>query len=260
MSILGAIAGDIIGSVYEWNNIKIKQFPLFSPLCTFTDDSVLTCALADSLMANVPYCVNLKHFYRLYPDRGYGGHFHAWAQSEDSQPYNSWGNGAPMRVSPVAYWYDRTEDVRTAARASAEVTHNHPEGVRGAVAIAECIFAARQGLDKNAIVRQFHANHGYEVGTLDEIRPMYEFDVSSQGTVGQAVQAFAESTDYEDAIRNAISLGGDSDTLACITGSVAGAYYGVPQPIRERALGLLDPYLADIVLHFEARCTDLAGR
>jgi len=252
---IGALAGDIIGSVYEWDNIKTKEFELFSPLCTFTDDSVLTIALADSIMHGVPYDVNMRKFYRMYPDRGYGGSFHRWALDEDAGPYNSWGNGAAMRISPVGFAYDDIDTVlRQAARFTA-LTHDHPEGVKGGQATAAAVFLARTGASKAEIREYVERKFGYDLSRhVDEIRPDYGFDESSQGTVPQAIRAFIDSSGFEDAIRTAISLGGDSDTLACITGGIAQAFYGPPPPfIQEMVYELLDDRLAAITIKFMAR-------
>jgi ADP-ribosylglycohydrolase len=252
---LGAIAGDIIGSVYEWRPIKTTRFPLFHPACRFTDDSVLTVALADSLLSGTPYVASLKRYYRDYPHAGYGGRFHQWAQSESSAPYHSWGNGSAMRVSPVGFAGRTLEEVLDQARESAAVTHNHPEGIKGAQAIASAIFLARTGHDRDQI-RDFVASRfGYDLDrSLDEIRPAYAFEVSCQHSVPQAIRAFLESTDFESAVRLAISLGGDSDTLACMAGGIAHAFYGgVPEAIRERTYEILDPPLAEVTRRFIER-------
>ena len=181
---LGAIAGDIIGSVYEWDNIKIKDFPLFSPHCFFTDDSILTIALADSLLTGRSYCENLKKFYRLYPDGGYGGSFHRWAQSPSSSPYNSWGNGAAMRISPAGFAFDDLETVLQKAEEFTAVTHNHPEGIKGGQATAAAIFLARSGRSKEEIQHYIETTFGYDLSwTVDEIRPGYKFNESCQETV-----------------------------------------------------------------------------
>lgn len=249
---LGAIAGDIIGSVYEWHNIKTIEFPLFSPRCKFTDDTVLTVALADSILTGALYTQKLKEYYFLYPHAGYGGYFHHWAKSENMEPYNSYGNGSAMRVSPVGFTGSDLETVLKEARRSAEVTHNHPEGIKGAQAIASAIFLARKGEDKSAIKSYIATNFSYDLSaTLEEIRPFYEFNETCQGSVPQAITAFLESTGFEDAIRKAISLGGDSDTLACITGGIAQAFYGgVPLEIETKVFGILDDHLAKITRQF----------
>jgi ADP-ribosylglycohydrolase len=249
---IGAIAGDIIGSVYEHHNIKTKDFVLFSDRCSFTDDSVLTIALADSILTGTPYVDNLKTFYQWYPHRGYGGSFHTWAKNPHSGPYNSWGNGAAMRISPVGYAYDDIETVLQKAREFTEITHNHSEGIKGAQAIAAAIFLARTGASKTDIQDFIESKFHYNLSKhVDEIRPTYEFDVSSQGTVPQAIRAFIDSSDFEDAIRTAISLGGDSDTLACITGGVAQAFYGaVPETIQQKVYSFLDDRLGQITQRF----------
>jgi len=251
-TMIGAIAGDIVGSVYEWENIKTRDFPLFDDECCFTDDSILTIALADTLLTGTPYVENLKTFYRLYPDGGYGGSFHRWAQSAHSAPYNSWGNGAAMRISPVGFAFDDLKTVLVKAEEYTAITHNHPEGIKGGQAAAAAVFLARSGRAKNEIHHYIESNFGYDLSRhVDDIRPTYVFDVSSQGTVPQAIRAFLDSTDFEDAIRTAVSLGGDSDTLACITGGIAQAFYGgVPASIQDRVYAILDERLAVITRSF----------
>lgn len=250
---IGAIAGDVIGSVHEFSATKTKDFPLFDARCFFTDDTVLTVALADALLHERDYAVTLKRYYRRYPDAGYGGSFHDWASSESWAPYNSWGNGAAMRVSPAAYVAKSLDEALALAEQSAAVTHNHPEGIRGAQATAAAIFLARAGHKKGDIRQFVESAFGYSLRqTLDEIRPTYVFNESCQETVPQAITAFLEATDFEDAIRNAVSLGGDADTLACITGSIAEPYFGgVPAEIRESTLLRLDDDLLDVVRAFE---------
>ncbi len=249
---IGAIAGDIIGSIYEWHNVKIKDFPLFSDRCFFTDDSILTVALADSILTGTPYVENLKTFYRWYPDGGYGGSFHRWASSPNSAPYNSWGNGAAMRISPVGFAYDDLDAVLQMAKEFTEVTHNHPEGIKGGQATAAAIFLARTGKSKTEIRQFVEDRFQYDLSRhVDEIRPTYEFDESCQGTVPQAIRAFLDSTDFEDAIRTAVSLGGDSDTLTCITGGIAQAFYGgVSMNIQQKVYSILDDRLGCIARQF----------
>jgi ADP-ribosylglycohydrolase len=251
---LGAIAGDIIGSVYERKPIKTTQFPLFHPLCRFTDDTVLTVALADSLLHGTPYVELLKRYYRSYPEAGYGGSFHQWAQSERSDPYYSWGNGSAMRVSPVGFAGGTLEEVLDQARRSAEVTHDHPEGIRGAQAVATAVFLARTGQTKEQIKGHVESTFGYDLEkSLDEIRPRYTFEVSCRHSVPQAIRAFLESEDFESAVRLAISLGGDADTLACMAGGIAQAYYrGVPEAIASRVYEILDDHLGDMTRKFAA--------
>jgi ADP-ribosylglycohydrolase len=244
---LGAIIGDIVGSVYEWHNIKSKVFPLFRDDCFFTDDTVMTIAVAEALAKGgkaSDYIEAMKKYGRLYPRAGYGGRFGKWLFSDDLEPYNSWGNGSAMRVSPVGWHYESLEEVEREAKTCSAVTHDHPEGIKGAQATAAALFLARTGRSKADIKAYVEDRYGYALGrTLEDIRPTYKFNESCQKTVPEAIIAFLESTDFEDAIRNAISLGGDSDTLAAITGSIAEAAYGVPEHIREKATGFLDDTL-----------------
>ena len=252
---LGAIAGDIIGSVYEVIDIKTTDFPLFSERSTFTDDTVLTVAVADSILNDIPYEINLKRYFRMFPHAGYGGTFWAWAASESMEPYNSWGNGSAMRVSPVGFAYDTIDDVLREARRSAEVTHNHPEGIKGAQAVAASVFLARSDESRDRIRQFIEERFAYNLSEpLDEIREYYTFDVSCQGSVPQAITAFLESTDYEDAVRKAISIGGDSDTIACITGGIAQAYYKrIPPHIQEGVEEILDERLMEVANLFLKR-------
>jgi ADP-ribosylglycohydrolase len=249
---LGAIAGDIIGSIYEWKNRKTKHFPLFSPNCKFTDDTVLTVAVAEVILNNHKYVNYFKDYHRRYPHAGYGGMFHQWVKSNQSEPYNSWGNGSAMRVSPIGFAFDDLETVLSKAKQSAEVTHNHPEGIRGAQATAAAIFLGRTHHSKDEIKSYIENQFGYDLSqSIDEIRPTYKFDSSCQGTVPQAIAAFLESTDFEDAVRNAVSLGGDSDTLTCITGGIAQAFYGgVPDAIAQKVWAHLDPHLSQVTQKF----------
>ena len=242
---IGAIAGDIIGSVYEHRPIKTKDFPLFDPRCDFTDDTVLTVAIADAILNGTAYVDAVRRVGQSYPGAGYGGSFIRWLHSADAGPYNSWGNGSAMRVSPVGFAFSTEEEVLAQAKATAEITHNHPEGVKGAQATALAVFLARNGNEKETIRSRIATLFGYDMDrTVDAIRSSYSFDVSCQGTVPEAIIAFLESQSYEDAIRNAISLGGDSDTLACIAGGIAEAFYGgVPPGIREKVEELLPPDL-----------------
>lgn len=229
---LGAIAGDIIGSIYEAQPIKTKVFPLFSPGCRFTDDTVLTLAVAQAIVSGDSYAECLRDFGRRYPDAGYGGTFFQWLFSRNPQPYNSWGNGAAMRVSPVGLAFSSEEEVICQAKMTAEVTHNHPEGVKGAQATALAVYLARKGTGKEEIRKRIARRFAYNLNRrLEDIRPAYGFDISCQGTVPEAIIAFLDSHSYEDAVRNAISLGGDSDTLACIAGGIAEAFYG---PVSSR--------------------------
>ena len=253
---LGAIVGDIVGSVYEWNNIKTKNFEFFQDYGSYTDDTVMTIAVATALKKwrfsahngdieqLKQILINSMHIFgHAYPDSGYGSRFSLWLKRYERLPYNSYGNGSAMRVSPVAYVAKSLEEVKLLARATAEVTHNHPEGVKGAQATAVAIYLARKKLSIAEIKKYIEESYYLTDFSLDDIRPIYKFDVSCQGTVPPALQAFFESTSFEDAIRNAISIGGDSDTLACITGAVAEAYYGIPEHILAKLNDYLDPCL-----------------
>ncbi len=248
---MGAIIGDIVGSVYEWNNIKIKAFPLFQDKCFFTDDTVMTIAVAEGLMnggEKDDFIDAMKKYGRMYPDAGYGGRFGSWLMTDSREPYRSWGNGSAMRTAAVGWWFDSMEETRAAAALAAGVTHDHPEGIKGAESTVAAIFLARTGHSKAEIKEYVEREFGYDLSrTLDEIRPGYWFNESCQGTMPQAIIAFLESTDFEDAIRNAISLGGDSDTLAAITGSIAEAAYGVPQWIKDKAWEYLDEPLREVL-------------
>lgn len=246
---IGAIAGDIIGSVYEPNPIKTKDFPLFHPRCRFTDDTVLTLAIAQAILTGRPYLESVREFGRRYPDAGYGISFKAWLHSDDPRPYNSWGNGSAMRVSPVGSAYASEYDVLSQARKTAEISHNHPEGIKGAEATALAVFLARRGKGKEEIRQRITQQFGYDLNrSVNQIRASYSFDLSCQGTVPEAMIAFLDSQSYEDAVRNAISLGGDSDTLACITGGIAEAFYGgLPEEIRAKVRECLTTDLWKII-------------
>jgi len=249
---IGAIAGDIIGSVYEQNQIKTKDFPLFHPQCRFTDDTVLTIAVADAILTGRPYEQSVREIGQRYPRAGYGGTFIGWLHSDHPQPYNSWGNGSAMRVSPVGFACSTADEVLIEAEKTAQFSHNHPEGIKGAQATALAVFLARTGYTRDEIRGQISQRFGYNMDrTVDDIRPTYSFDVSCQGTVPEAIIAFLDSTSYEDAVRNAVSLGGDSDTLACITGGIAEAFYqDIPVGIRAKVKELLTPHLLGITEAF----------
>lgn len=287
---MGAIVGDIVGSVYEWHNIKTKEFPLFRDDCMFTDDTVMTCAVAEAIMCGAKrddFIDAMKTLGRKYPNAGYGGRFRAWLGCDSQKPYNSFGNGSAMRVSPCGWYMSLGDTARTGmwpsngraiARLSAEVTHNHPEGIKGALAVADAIFLCRYYFGgccsenetpindnpaecKRRIKEHIEREYGYNLSqTLDEIRPSYRFNETCQQTVPQAIIAFLESDGFEDAIRNAISLGGDSDTLAAITGSIAEAAYGIPQWIEEKAWTYLDDTLRDICTRWKVFCEPDSGR
>ncbi|MFH2129979.1 MAG: ADP-ribosylglycohydrolase family protein [bacterium] len=249
---IGAIAGDIIGSVYERRPIKTREFPLFSEGCCFTDDSVLTLAVARAILDGTGYQPAVQQLGRQYPHAGYGGSFLRWLMTDHPQPYNSWGNGSAMRVSAIGFAFDDLARVLSEAEQSAQISHNHPEGIKGAQATAAAVFLARTGTDREGIRTEIENRFDYDLSrTLDNIRPGYRFDVSCQGSVPEAITAFLESRSYEDAIRNAISLGGDSDTLACIAGGMAEAYYGtVPDDVIEKVRLYLTDDLWQIVQRF----------
>lgn len=252
---LGAIAGDIIGSVFEFDNIKSMGFDLFSAWSHFTDDTVLTVAVADSILHSRDYSQTIRDYALRYPDAGYGSMFWRWVMSDSPKPYNSLGNGSAMRVSPVGFAYDSLEMVMEQARRSAIVTHDHPEGIKGAQAVASAVFWARTGQDKTYIREQIETLFGYDLSrSLDEIRPDYVFDETCPGSVPQAITAFLESNDYEDAVRKAISIGGDSDTIACIAGGIAQAYYKfIPEYIITEVRARLYPELLAIVDKFASK-------
>lgn len=259
---IGAIAGDIIGSVHEITGTKTKDFPLFTVGSRFTDDTVLTVAVAAKLLDGGEF-IDLYHdYFHAYPQAGFSSTFARWAGSRQRQPYNSWGNGAAMRVSPVGIAGQSLDEVMMLARQSAEVSHNHPEGFRGAQATAVAVHLAWNGREKSDIKRHIERDFGYHLDErLDDIRQRYTFDVTCQGSVPQSIIAFLESDSYEDAIRNAISLGGDADTMACIAGAIAEGYYGgVPGAIQQQALSRLDPRLIAVAEQFTARFGSRSGR
>jgi ADP-ribosylglycohydrolase len=254
--ILGAITGDIIGSSYEFNNVKSTDFELFTNDTFFTDDSVLTAATMHALLHRIDYGQVYHSFGRIYPHRGYGGGFKEWLHSDNPKPYNSLGNGSAMRVSPVGWYCAGIDDVLAEAKKSAEVTHNHPEGIKGAQAVAASVFLARTGKGKAAIKKFIVDTFGYNLDrSIDEIRPVYEFDGTCQGSVPEAIIAFLESSDYEDAVRLAVSIGGDSDTIACIAGGIAEAFYGeIPEDITDFVSVILGPDLIqDVIMPFSEK-------
>ena len=255
---IGAIVGDIVGSRFEFNNHRSKKFELFNDACFPTDDSVMTIAVMNALLESQDRPENLrentiksmKEIGRRYPYCGYGGRFCDWLFSDSSKPYNSYGNGAAMRVSPVAYFARDMEDVAELSYEVTAVTHNNIEGIRGAEATASCVWAALHNWNKEEI-RDLAEKYYTLDFTLDKIRPTYRFNETCQGTVPQAIVAFLESNDFEDSIRNAISIGGDSDTIAAITGAISEAYYGVPDAIRAKATTYLDGTLSAILKRAE---------
>lgn len=250
---IGAIAGDIIGSVYEFDNIKTTDFPLFTSESDYTDDTIMTVAVADWLLNGGDLTRVMQEYGRKYPCPmgGYGGRFSGWLREKDPQPYNSWGNGSAMRVSAVGWKFDSLEETLDIARETAIVSHNHSEGIKGAQATAAAIYLARIGKSKQEIKQYIETTFFYDLNrTCDEIRPTYHFNESCQGTVPEAIIAFLDSTDFENAIRLAVSLGGDSDTLACITGGIAEAFYGVPDTIREEVVKRLPKEFNRLLMFF----------
>jgi len=259
---LGAIAGDVIGSPYEWRASHSTAFPLFAPESRFTDDTVLTVATAQAILTRTSYADAYHSFGNRYPNAGYGGAFQAWLRQRGRKPYGSWGNGSAMRVSPVGLAGDSFDEVLAEAERSAAVTHDHPDGIRGAKAVAGAVFLARTGATKDTIRERIIEVTGYDLSrTVAEIRPTYSFDVSCQGSVPEAITAFLEADDVEQAIRNAISLGGDSDTQGAIAGGMAEAFWGgVPAPIAEEVRRRLPAELLDVIDAFEERYPVGPGR
>ncbi len=260
---IGAIIGDIVGSRFEFDyrNCKSKDFEFFHEDCEFTDDSVLTVAVAKALQSYTGDYSVLQHKAELYMrslalkygDKGFGSMFCKWVCKEVEGPYNSYGNGAAMKISPVAYVAKDLMEVRTLSYAITSLTHNHPEGIKGAEAVAVATFLALNGKDKKFIKDCINRHYYRTDFTLDEIRPTYSMNESCQGSVPQAFEAFFESTSFEDAIRNAISIGGDSDTIGAITGSVAEAYYGVPKNMKKEAMKFLDGRMKIIVRELDVK-------
>ena len=260
---LGAIIGDVAGSRFEWKNRKSKNFELLSHEkgCRPTDDSIMTIAIAQAVLD----CQNgyeslgrnavkrMQEFGRCYPRAGYGGTFYNWIFESIPLPYNSWGNGAAMRVSPCGFAATSLDEAKTLSKAATEVTHNHPEGLKGAEATSVAIYLARSGKSIDEI-SDYVKEHYYRLDfKLSDIRDTYSFDVSCQGSVPQALEAFFESAGFEDAIRNAVSIGGDSDTIAAIAGGIAEAYYGIPDDIKKYALTFLDTKLIGVLKSFESK-------
>ena len=262
---IGALLGDMIGSVYEFDRGgKTKDFPLFQPDSQFTDDSVMTIAVAEALLnvsaeteeetVKKEVVRQMRSWGRRYPDAGYGARFSWWLMTPDPKPYGSWGNGSAMRTSAAGWLYDTMEDTVRMARLAAEVTHDHPEGLKGAMAVSAAICLARKGSSKQEIRDHITDAYGYDLSrTCDEIRPGYHHVESCQETVPEAVTAFLEGNDFEDVIRTAVSLGGDCDTLTCIAGSIAEAYYGVPEWLKEECLKRITPEMKDVLMRFETK-------
>ncbi len=248
----GAIAGDIIGSPYEYLGFKERDFPLFSERSCFTDDTVLTVAVADAVLHNLDFAQTLKEYGRRYPDAGYGGSFYKWMLSDSLQPYKSGCNGSAMRTTSIGFLLDDESTVLKTARKCSAVTHNHSESIKGSQAVSIGIFLARQGCSKDEIRQEIGKWFGYNLNfQLKEIQPGYRFDITCQGTVPPAFIAFLDSEDYESAVRNAVSLGGDADTLACIAGALAEAYYKeIPAEIVSESRRLLPQDFLDIIDEF----------
>lgn len=250
--LFGAIAGDMIGFRFEWHKCTDPDFELFTKNPHFTDDTVLTVAVADAILNQHGYRETIVEYARRYPKAGYGSFFRRWLANDGVEPYNSFGNGSAMRVSPVAWAFNTEEEVLREAERSATVTHNHPEGIKGAQSVALAIYLARRGTEKEHIRAEVEARFGYNLRRmLDEIRPTYKWDSTSSGSVPESIIAFLEATDFESAIRNAILLGGDADTMAAIAGSIAEAYYGVSEEIVLEVRKRLPPDLLDVVERFQ---------
>ncbi len=260
---LGAIIGDTVGSLYEFSSDKIKDFEFLTPSCHLTDDSLMTIAVGCACVGASIYdksdfqstlCRLMREIGNMYPNVGYGKSFYDWLTDEGMGAYNSYGNGSAMRVSPVAWVATSLEEAERLAEWSAEVTHNHEEGIKGARAVSACIFMARNGKSKEEIRKYIDENYYFLDFTLDEIREKYSFDVTCQGTVPQAITCFLEGIDFEDTVRNAISLGGDGDTLAAIAGSIAEAYFGIPEHLSETILDYMDE---DIIDYYNTYASEL---
>ena len=257
---LGAIVGDVIGSRFEFNNTRNYNFELFSNECSFTDDTICTVAIMDAIMNGCNYQEKILEWCRQFPHPmgGYGVSFAQWIRSEDPQPYNSFGNGAAMRVSPVAWAFDDLEDVKREAEKTAAVSHNHPEGIKGAVAVAHAVWLYRQLRERSIKLRIYKTNaiafieemNEYYPGFMDQEYTPGKFDETCQGTVPLCFKIIAESTDFEDAIRRAISFGGDSDTIGAIVGSIAEARWGIPDRVFSFALGYLHFDMVDVIRRF----------
>jgi ADP-ribosylglycohydrolase len=247
----GAIAGDIIGSVYEFHPVKTTDFELFTPKSYFTDDTVMTIATAVKLLDNSDYVTEYKRWGKAYPYAGYGGMFARWLLSDSTSPYNSFGNGSAMRISPVGFASDTVDEVLAEAERSAEVTHNHPEGIKGAQATGLAILLARRKVSKTDIQADIESRFGYDLRrTPDDIRPTYEFNETCQATVPEALCCFLAGDDYESVVRLCVSLGGDADTLAAIAGPIAEAYYGIPDWIIQETQKRLQDEMKEVVERF----------
>lgn len=256
--IIGAICGDIIGSTREFNRIKTKDFELYPQDSTFTDDTIMTLAIANWLIKDKSservLVEQLQYFGNRYPHAGYGGMFKKWLKQENPQPYGSWANGSAMRVSPCAWVVDSLKEAQDLAYASAVVTHNHPDGIKGALATCDAVYLARIGANKDEIKDHIEVRYEYDLNrSLDELRPYYSFELSCAGSVPESIICFLEARDFEDAIRNAVSLGGDADTQAAIAGSIASAYWDVPDRIANESIRRLDDRLLKVFNNFEEK-------
>ena len=256
--IIGAICGDIIGSSREFRPQKTKDFSLYDGYSTFTDDTVMTLAIASWLIKDKSskevLISEIRKFGLKYPNAGYGGMFMNWLNQDNPKPYGSWANGSAMRVSPVSWVADSLEESQKLAKMSAIVTHNHPEGINGALATNDAIYLARNSFTKEKIKKHIEDNYRYDLNRkLDDIRPDYKFDVSCKGSVPESIICFLEAEDYEDTIRNAVSLGGDADTQAAIAGGIASAYWDVPSKIAARGIKRLDYNLLEVFLEFREK-------
>ena len=252
MDMLGALVGDIVGSVYEFANTKSTDFELFTPWSSYTDDSVMTLAVAKWLVEDEAHTIHyliycMQELGNRYPNAGYGGNFGWWLRQDDPKPYNSWGNGAGMRVSPVGLYAKTLDEALALAAITASVSHNHPEGVKGAQAVASCVFLAKEGKTKTEIKAYVQNTFGYNLNRkIAEIRPRYGFDVSCQGSVPESIIAFLEGNSFEEVIRLAISLGGDSDTIGAMAGAIAACVYPIPDDIEKRCDAILTEDLRKI--------------
>jgi len=261
VKMLGAIVGDIVGSPYEFYNTKSPSFELFTPQSCFTDDSVMTLAVAKWLIEDEAHTIHyliycMQELGNRYPNAGYGGNFIAWLREDEPQPYNSWGNGAGMRVSPVGLYARTIDEALALAAITASVSHNHPEGIKGAQAIAACVFLCKEGKSKEEIKEYVEKTFDYDISRrIRDIRPTYNFDVSCQGSVPEAIIAFLEGNSFEAVIRLAVSLGGDSDTIACMAGAIAACMYPIPRDIAERC----DSILADDLREIKNQFIDLVN-
>ena len=258
----GSIFGDVIGSAYEFHPTKALDFPLFTDQSKFTDDTVLTVAVASCLLDGKDYGQTLKDFTLRYPNRGYGSRYHSWAYSDSTQPYNSFGNGSAMRVSPVGFAFSTREEILAEAKKSALVTHNHPEGIKGAQAVALATFLARQGASKYEIKTQIESDFGYNLQRdYLEIKLEYNFDETCQGSIPEALSAFLASDNFEDALRKAVALGGDADTQACIVGGIAEAFYKeIPAELITQTALLLPQEFIEIIERFYLKFLGIPGR